>query len=658
MLYSSALLRVCLLPIFLLCVVQSHAQLFSGRGAMQGNQGMSTPGDSSRKKQFKTNDSIQLYTFTYQDSMRHSLDSSVGDLHKNPLMGIWETDLGNFGSAAHSVFFNPSLSPSNQLGLFADTAFLFRHNATRFYNTTRPYSDLYYRIGTKQEQIVQIIHSRNVNARLNFTLMYRKSGSPGSYKIQRTNNDNLELSSNYQAKNQRYFMQAVLIYNKIQQDENGGILSYDYLYASNYKNKRLVPVMLSEISGVKNRSTMLNYYRDLNFHLQHQYFFGLKDSLMSADSSERIYRFKPTLGFKHEVYATADAYRFKDLAPDSLYYSMLGTISFPLEDSVYNQYYFQQMGTAFSLSGDLRANDHVLQSEAGYGVEWDKIDNGSYHTSYINNYIKASIHKRADHDHEWLYQGNLKMYLSGNLIGNLHLNAEAGRNFSDRLGQIRVGFDQAVQHASLLDTHYESSYYLLQADTKRQIITQAHFRYQNTPFKTFLQFNYFLMANYIYRDTSLQVQQANHVIPLYQAHLYKAFKLGSVVFSNHLLLQWLDSHEPIHVPLFSCISRLAYEKRILSNKLDVAAGVECRYNTPYYADQYSPLLYNFVTQYNNKISNVPRTTCFFNFKVKTFRGSLSLDEIQQLFTRNYVPYPMYAAPNFMFRFGFHWMFVN
>ena len=55
---------------------------------------------------------------------------------------------------------------------------------------------MYYRVGSKQEQIIEVKHSRNINAHWNMTGSYRKAGSVGSYQLQRTNNDNIYLSSN------------------------------------------------------------------------------------------------------------------------------------------------------------------------------------------------------------------------------------------------------------------------------------------------------------------------------------------------------------------------------------------------------------------------------------------------------------------------------
>jgi hypothetical protein len=513
-------------------------------------------------------------------------------------------------------------------------------------------------VGAKQEQILEITHSRNVNPQWNMTASYRKAGSPGSYQLQRTNNDNLFVSTNYASVNERYLFTAAVIYNKIQQDENGGVLSEEYLNASNYNNKRLVPVILDKKFGETNRSNMTNYYRDLSLQLKHQYFFGQRDSLFNSDSSEKIYSFKPIIGLKHTLYTGATYYSFKDLTPDSLYYTKVGQLSFVNNDSVYSKYDFNLIGNTFSLTGDVRVREKTLQAEAGYGLELDRVRNSPLDENYINNYLFAAINKRADKEREWLYNASLKFYFTGNLIGNALLSAKAGRNFSERYGQVRIGFDQTIQQSPFMLSEYHTNFYSFASGFKKQTISKVNLTYSHLPTAFSVQLNYYLLANYIYRDTSLLSKQYAKVIPLTQVMVFKKFRVRRFVFENNLLGQFVSSNAPIHLPLFASSSRLAYESRVLKKKLNISTGIDCRYNMPFYTDNYSPLVYGFVTQYNRKISNVPRLGYFFNFKVKTFRGSLCVDEIQQLFTRNNINYAMYPGQNFMFRFGFHWMFVN
>ena len=73
---------------------------------------------------------------------------------------------------------------------------------------------------------------------------------------------------------------------------------------------------------------------------------------------------------------------------------------------------------------------------------------------------------------------------------------------------------------------------------------------------------------------------------------------------------------------------------------------------------YSPLYFSFVTNYTNKVSNYPQAAFFFNFKVKRFRASFAIDELQNFVLKNNMNYNLYPAQNYTFRFGFHWAFIN
>lgn len=122
-------------------------------------------------------------------------------------------------------------------------------------------------------------------------------------------------------------------------------------------------------------------------------------------------------------------YHFKDLTPDSLYYALIAPLSFTNEDSVYTTYTFNQVGNTFSLTGDVRLKDKVLQAEAGYGLELDRVKNMSFDEFYINNFLFAAISKRADKEKEWLYNASLKFYFTGNLIGNAFLFLQSRSKF-------------------------------------------------------------------------------------------------------------------------------------------------------------------------------------------------------------------------------------
>jgi hypothetical protein len=71
------------------------------------------------------------------------------------------------------------------------------------------------------------------------------------YKNQNTNHNSYRLNSSYQSKNRRYHAFFVLINNKIQSAENGGIQTdEDYLNdVKSYNNRLLIPVQLGNNVG-------------------------------------------------------------------------------------------------------------------------------------------------------------------------------------------------------------------------------------------------------------------------------------------------------------------------------------------------------------------------------------------------------------------------
>src|SRR6185369_16746373 len=93
----------------------------------------------------------------------------------------------------------------------------------RFMNTTRPYSELNYMLASRAEQLIELVHTQNIKPNWNFLGQYRLVNAPGFFKNQKTNHNNYLLTSWYQTINKRYNAYLVLLGNKLQAGENGGI---------------------------------------------------------------------------------------------------------------------------------------------------------------------------------------------------------------------------------------------------------------------------------------------------------------------------------------------------------------------------------------------------------------------------------------------------
>ena len=638
-----------------LCEGNLHGQILNNNSsAFSTSQNQVV--DTSKNKQSKTDDRIVIYSFTLADTARQVLDSSISFLNRNPILNNWQIDLGNFGTAQKSLLFSPSMKANIAFGIESIQPYLFTQDNQKFYNTTRPYSNIYYRMGSKLEQMIDILHTQNIKPNWNFALNYRKIGSPGNYVNQGVNHDNASFTTNYLSNNNRYSFNASFLYNKLQQDENGGIQSDTFLTNPIYANNKLIPVAVDALS--LNRSTVSNYYRNVSLNFTQNYFLGKYDTI-GNDSLGKNILFKPMFGIQHQFYSNFNYARFKDLTPDSTFYFPLELPTFAKRDSVFANQFLNTLGNAFSFIGNIRFKKKILQTEAGYGIELETPHNAYFDKTYLNNFLFAKINKPSLQKNEWQYDAAVKFYFSGErAIGNFNLTTHAGKMISPTIGKIDIGFEQSLQSAPYLMADFGTNYLQLKTSFSKQTISKFYLSHSNLKYKTNLHFNYYVIGNYIYRDTSLMAKQDANVIPVLQGLLSKRFVWNKLVFDNDFLLQYASNNSPIQLPNFASRHRVAYESKLIKNKLQTAVGFDFRYHSPFFTDHYSPLYFSFVTNYTNKISNYPQAAFFFNFKVKRFRASFAIDELQNFVLKNNMNYHLYPAQNYTFRFGFHWAFIN
>lgn len=120
-------------------------------------------GNDSLKHRDNSEDSITI-SFRYLDSTRnYRLDSTVGDFTRRfPLPGT-SINLGNTGLATRSLLFSPELHAGFDPGFHAFDVYKWKLSEVRFFNTTRPYSELNYMLGSRVEQMISLIHTQNIN---------------------------------------------------------------------------------------------------------------------------------------------------------------------------------------------------------------------------------------------------------------------------------------------------------------------------------------------------------------------------------------------------------------------------------------------------------------------------------------------------------------
>lgn len=638
---------ICILAIFFLVPLSLQAQIFSNQVANPMSGDSKIISDSTKKKK-NADDRIRIFSYREELAEKTPLDTGINYLHRNPLLGNWIQDIGNLGLSAQQRFFQPDSDIAMLDGLSANRFYFLSRINSPFYNTTRPYTSLYYRLGSQQEQMLELFHTQNINERWNVAIRYMKVGAPGFYKLQKSNNDHLAITSHYRSTNGHYDVKGTFFYNKMQQDENGGILNEDDLLNPAYNNKRLMPVHAQNIGGRQNNSSIKNYAREWEGQVTQAYY--LKSMPVNDSMPNR------GLAFQHELYAKQGVHRFRDYYPDSSFYGPLNIASFSPGDSMYWVYRFRRVGTAFQIQGTWRMANQLWRIKGGLGVDQETPDNGAYSPSFTNTYWQAALNNLVYQQKAWHWQAKIKQYVSGNTAGNTLLYARVGQGSEQQ--SLYAFVQQSLQTAPYTYTYLASNYKVFQADWKKISTSNLGLEYQSRKYGIGVKAQYKLLANYLYRDSLWQPQQAEKTFGVWQASIAQQHHLGSVYWENDIAFQQVDADAPLKLPTWLWRSNLSYRHQLFQKKLGFVAGLEAQWHSGFYANRYVPYVNDFVLQTQQKVANKPRFTAYAQLNVKRFRGSLSITDVQQTFWTNAILYPNYAAPNLAIHFSLYWAFVN
>ncbi|MEP6628414.1 MAG: putative porin, partial [Ginsengibacter sp.] len=173
------------------------------------------------------------------------------------------------------------------------------------------------------------------------------------------------------------------------------------------------------------------------------------------------------------------------------------------------------------------------------------------------------------------------------------------------------------------------------------------------------------IANYTYFKNYYQTDQFNGLVNLTQFTAATRNKISRrLVLYSDFIVQQTAGDSPVRVPLFYTRQRLAFEGNFFKN-LNLSTGLEVKYNTPYKANNYSPVMGQFFKQDSVTISNLPEVNAFFNFRIKSFSAFIKMENLNTVnvsqglgFTNNNFAAPLYPTPGLIFRFGIQWRFIN
>ncbi len=669
--------------VFLLLSALAHAQSdvlgkLKGRMGNMGNSHRPPQGSSDSTMGFEhRNDLADSITISYRflDSIKtNKLDSSIYDFNRFYSVPANYITLGNNGSASYPILFTPLLKAGWDAGFHAFDAYRFSLEATRFFKTTRPFTQLTYLLASGKEQLINILHTQNIRPNWNFGFEYRLITAPGFFKTQNTNHNNYRLFSNYQGKRKRYAAYFELMGNKLTASENGGIKSDTFLTNKYFKSRISVPANLGgdpqDVNSFSTKITTGNLYKDFTFFLRQSYDFGKKDSVEINDSTTE-YLFYPKLRFQHTFTFNQYSYQFRDIY--TRYNDGKGDSA--IFKNLYDTTLIPSSGFSFSFADkwNITTNDFVIREfpetknpaqfiEAGARLE-NLSGTFSKGSKSFYNVVVHGEYRNKTRNKKWDAIAKGEFYVTGFNAGNYLAYASLNRTLGSKLGNIELSFQNINRSPSFIFEDVSSFNFKNRISPNNENITLISAAANNPLFN--LWFRNISIANYAYFKNYYQTDQSTALINIVQAQASKKFRLTRHInLYSDAIVQQTDASSPIRIPFFYTRQRLALEGLFFRN-LNLSAGLEGRYFTPYKAYNYSPVMGQFFPQDTVPIKNLPDLSIFFHFRIKSFTGLIRFDNVNTVsfaqgfgFTNNNFAAPNYPTPGLIFRVGVQWGFVN
>lgn len=626
----------------------------------------------SLKRRDKNEDSITI-RYRYLDSTRsYMLDSSIVDFTRRFPIPATNIFLGNNGTASRSILFTPNLTAGWDPGLHALDVYKWTPDKVRFFNTTRPYSELNYVLASRAEQMIELLHTQNVKPNFNFLFQYRMINAPGFFKNQKTNHNNYLLSSRFETVNKRYNLYFIALGNKLQSGENGGIrydsLIDDPIYKDRFNlSTRLGGDDVYQTNFFNTNVGTGNKYTDVTILIRQQYDFGKKDSIVTDSSVVPL--FYPRLRLEHTFRFSQEKYEFSDDAGDSVYYKDFYNIdlrgpvdSFKLRD------HWKNMINDFSIYQYPDARNLHQFFKVGASVQNLVLENDSAGRRNFHNVFGHAEYRNRTRNQKWDMQADGRLYFTGLNAGDFRAYASLQRFVGRRMGYIQLAFENTNRTPSFIFDQRSGFYRSPARDFKKENTAHLFASISQPNLRLKLSGHYYLVTNYTYFRNYYEAQQESTLFNMLQVALQKTVRLGKNWFWHaDIYLQKKIGNAEINTPLLFTRNRLGYEGNLGFKNLDIAFGTELRYHTPYKADGYSPLLGQFFYQDSVRIENkMPDIAGFVHFRIKSFKFYFRAENLNTAqftnrqfgFTNNNQPAPGYYYPGLQIRFGVFWSFVN
>lgn len=550
-----------------------------------------------------------------------------------------------FNNLAYS-FDDNSLYP--KIGARAQHFNFYEVEDVKYYYVPTPATELMYKSGLEQGQILSAMFTFNMSKQLNASISFKGMRSLGKYRHSLSDHGNARATISYHTKNNRYFIRTHIVAQDLHNDQNGGLTEESiFNFESGDPNFKDRAVLVTNFTDAKSTVRGNRYYIDHYYKLWKK-----KDSSKLVDSELTIGH---TFNFerKHHEYnqdaaspifggsfttSISDDLKYSKLFNEA-YVSLISPITLGEVKFKVNNFNYDYSYKSIVISDGDIIESNLNGRTIAVGGEW--------HTKFkkINFDVDASTIISGDlHGH--LFSGGANYAIDSTFI----VRAKVFRNSKS------PNFNFILNQSAYKKFNWQNDFKNEEFNSLEFEIDSKKWLFASVQITNINNYTFFGAVS---EGEQTKPEQYTDQINYLKVKLSKEFKFGHFALDNQFIYQNVSSgNEVFRVPDFITRNTFYYSNHIFKGKpLYLQTGVTFSYFSKYYMNSYNPVISEFYLQNDREFGAYPLLDLFLNFQVKTMRVYLILEHFNSSFGEyNYYSAPTYPYRDLTFRFGLIWNF--
>lgn len=550
----------------------------------------------------------------------------------------------NQGQTFTSLGYNFSnLSHLPDIGFSAKQFSYFNVEDIKYYEVPTPTTEITYKTGLQQGQVVDAIFTLNFSKRLNVSLSYKGIRSLGAYRRSLVSSGNFRGTFQYRTQENQYEIRGHITSQDFLHQENGGLTTTaleNFIGENpNFDQRSRLDVNLNDAE---------NQFDGNRVYIEHSYkLLSSKDSINNTDFSN--------LKIGHVLTNETKSYRFIQNSNSTAIFGNANATDAATNEAI-SKITDNELNLEFNskyVLGQFKAKLHVTSYSYGYDTILNTNSNIT-NTKFDGNAVSFGADWNAKIK-------NFKLFADGKITPG---NSRIAGNFLKGAASYQKDSVFTLTGSLLLSSKSPNFNTLLHQSKYDDYNWNNNFSSVNTRDLGFAidskwingSLNFTNIDNYTYFDENNTPQQFANQITYLKVKANREFKYWKLALDNTVMYQNVSSGSSVfRVPEFVTRNTFYYTDYWFKGKpMLVNIGATFKYFTKYMANAYNPLLAEFTLQNNEEIG-FPTVDVFFNAQVRRTRIYFKIDNVTSGFSsKNYFSAPNYPYRDMTIRFGLVW----